>query len=69
MRHCRWLDIDKDNEYEILYHPGKMNVVPDALSHKSFGSLVGDMCIRISIDSPLLDLIRGEQKKVIKKEN
>ena len=59
MIHRRWLDVVKDYDCEILYHPGKVNVVADSLSHKSAGSLVGDMCMRISIGSPLLDLIRG----------
>ena len=29
----------KDYDVDILYHPGKENVVADALSHKSMGSL------------------------------
>ncbi|XP_052622433.1 uncharacterized protein LOC128127784, partial [Lactuca sativa] len=39
MRQRRWLDVVKDYDCEILYHPGKANVVADALSreeaHKS----------------------------------
>ena len=32
MRQCRWLELVKDYDVEILYHPGKVNVVADALS-------------------------------------
>jgi hypothetical protein len=35
MRQRRWLELIKDYELEILYHPGKANVVADALSRKS----------------------------------
>ncbi|GJU15737.1 reverse transcriptase domain-containing protein, partial [Tanacetum coccineum] len=35
MRQRRWLDIVKDYDCEILYHPGKANVVADALSRKT----------------------------------
>ncbi|TYK23815.1 pol protein [Cucumis melo var. makuwa] len=34
MRHRRWLELVKDYDCEILYHPGKANVVADALSRK-----------------------------------
>ena len=32
MRQRRWLELVKDYDVEILYHPGKVNVVADALS-------------------------------------
>jgi hypothetical protein len=35
MRHQRWLELMKGYELEIHYHPGKANVVADALSRKS----------------------------------
>ena len=35
MRQRRWLELIKDYDLEILYHPGKANVVADALSRKS----------------------------------
>jgi hypothetical protein len=35
MRQRRWLELIKDYELEIHYHPGKANVVADALSRKS----------------------------------
>jgi hypothetical protein len=35
MRQRRWLELIKDYDLEIHYHPGKANVVADALSKKS----------------------------------
>jgi len=35
MRQRRWLELIKDYDIEVHYHPGKANVVADALSHKS----------------------------------
>jgi hypothetical protein len=35
MRQRRWLELIKDYNLEIHYHPGKANVVADALSRKS----------------------------------
>ncbi|GKC55145.1 retrotransposon protein, putative, ty3-gypsy subclass [Tanacetum coccineum] len=35
IRQRRWLDLVKDYDCEILYHPGKANVVADALSRKT----------------------------------
>ena len=33
------MELLKDYDCQILYHPGKANVVADALSRKSMGSL------------------------------
>jgi hypothetical protein len=35
MRQRRWLELVKDYELEVHNHPGKANVVADALSHKA----------------------------------
>jgi hypothetical protein len=35
MRQRHWLELIKDYDLEIHYHPGKANVVADALSHKA----------------------------------
>ncbi|WVZ90551.1 hypothetical protein U9M48_036843 [Paspalum notatum var. saurae] len=40
MRQRRWLELIKDYDLEIHYHPGKANVVADALSRKSQISLL-----------------------------
>ncbi len=47
MRQRRWLELIKDYDLEVHYHPGKANVVADALSRKarvgSSGSRTEDM--------------------------
>jgi hypothetical protein len=35
MRQRRWFDLIKDYELEVHYHPGKANVIADALSRKT----------------------------------
>jgi hypothetical protein len=35
MRQRRWLELIKDYELEVHYHPGKANIIVDALSHKA----------------------------------
>ncbi|KAG8499237.1 hypothetical protein CXB51_005743 [Gossypium anomalum] len=39
LRQRKWLELLKDYELVIDYHPGKANVVADALSQKSFSAL------------------------------
>ena len=38
LRHRRWLELLKDYDLSIFYHPGKANVVADSLSRLSMGS-------------------------------
>jgi hypothetical protein len=50
MRQRRWLELIKDYDISLQYHPGKANVVANALSHKSYvngltvGELPEDLC-------------------------
>ncbi|WVZ97163.1 hypothetical protein U9M48_042718 [Paspalum notatum var. saurae] len=41
MRQQRWLELIKNYDMEIHYHPGKANVVADALSRKSSNMALG----------------------------
>ena len=39
MRQRRWMEFLEDYDFTLHYHPGKVNVVADALSQKSRGVL------------------------------
>ncbi|KAA3487513.1 DNA/RNA polymerases superfamily protein [Gossypium australe] len=39
LHQCRWLELLKDNDLVIDYHPGKANIVANALSRKSLFAL------------------------------
>ncbi|KAI3768718.1 hypothetical protein L2E82_19548 [Cichorium intybus] len=69
MRQRRWLDVLKDYDCEIHYHPGKANVVADALSRKASGAPLRGVCLRMTIVTPLLELIRKAQVEASKSEN
>ncbi|OMO91869.1 reverse transcriptase [Corchorus capsularis] len=61
MRQRRWLELIKDYDLSINYHPGKANVVVDALSRKSTGS----MAALITTQRRLLEELDGEQIEVV----
>ena len=39
MRQRKWMEFLEDYDFTLHYHPGKANVVADALSRKSRGAL------------------------------
>ena len=59
LRQCRWLELFKDYDYIIDYHPGKANVVADALSRKMIYALtLKDYDWRLASDGALLAQLR-----------
>lgn len=69
MRQRRWLDVVKDYDCEILYHPGKANVVADALSRKTRNVLLRVPLMRMTVTTSLIELIKRSQGDAIKEEN
>ncbi|GJU75907.1 retrotransposon protein, putative, ty3-gypsy subclass [Tanacetum coccineum] len=60
IRQRRWLDLVKDYDCEILYHPGKTNVVADALSRKTrYDSL---LVKSLQMEKIIMDLITKLRK-------
>ncbi|WVZ89760.1 LOW QUALITY PROTEIN: hypothetical protein U9M48_036125 [Paspalum notatum var. saurae] len=57
MRQRRWLELIKDYDLEIHYHPGKANVVADALSRKSYVNM-GTVWYKNRICVPDVDSIK-----------
>ena len=58
LRQRRWLELIKDYDMGIHYHPGKANVVADALSRKSYCNAVctEGMCDKLQQDLEHLNL-------------
>ncbi|GJY02355.1 putative reverse transcriptase domain-containing protein [Tanacetum coccineum] len=74
MRQRRWLELLSDYDCGIRYHPGKVNVVADALSHKEqdVPLRVQSLVMTISLDLPkqiLAAQIEALKPKNLKKED
>ncbi|KAD6454275.1 hypothetical protein E3N88_08981 [Mikania micrantha] len=69
MRQRRWLELLKDYDCEILYHPGKANVVADALSRKTEHSSIRVKSYSLVITPDFLNELKDAQKEGLKEEN
>ena len=63
MRQRRWLELMADYDIDLQYHPGKINVVPDALSRKPEAS----MTMQITQQKELFEEMRRMDLMVIRR--
>ncbi|GJQ99762.1 putative reverse transcriptase domain-containing protein [Tanacetum coccineum] len=69
MRQCRWLELLSDYDYDIRYHPGKANVVADALSRKERIEPLQVRALVMTIGMDLPKQILKAQIEALKPEN
>ncbi|GJX05993.1 putative reverse transcriptase domain-containing protein [Tanacetum coccineum] len=69
MRQRRWIELLSDYDCEIRYHPGKANVVADALSRKERLKPLRVRSLGMMIISPLPSQILEAQTEAVKEEN
>ncbi|GKD20268.1 putative reverse transcriptase domain-containing protein, partial [Tanacetum coccineum] len=69
MRQCRWLELLSDYDCEIQYHPGKVNVVADALSRKERDQPLRVRALVMTIGLDLPKQILNAQTEGRKPEN
>ena len=58
MRQRRWLDVVKNYDFQILYHPRKANMVVNAIIRKAVVAPIRDVCLRMKMINPLLEQIQ-----------
>ena len=68
MRQRRWLELVKDYDCEILYHPGKANKVADALSRKGPGQVYGSRLMAREVADDMtragIELLTGQLSNI-----
>ncbi|GJR71630.1 putative reverse transcriptase domain-containing protein [Tanacetum coccineum] len=69
MRQRRWLELLSDYDYDIRYHPGKANVVADALSRKEQEPPLRVRALVMTISLDLPKQILNAQTETRKPEN
>ncbi|GJZ80972.1 putative reverse transcriptase domain-containing protein [Tanacetum coccineum] len=69
MRQRRWLELLADYDCEIRYHPGKANVVADALSRKERIKPLRIRSLIMTLHPKLPSQILKAQTEVLKEEN
>ncbi|GJX17440.1 putative reverse transcriptase domain-containing protein [Tanacetum coccineum] len=69
MRQRRWIKLFSDYECEIRYHPGKVNVVADALSRKERVKPRRVRAMTMTIQSRVRGMILAAQSEAFKQEN
>ncbi|GKC09204.1 putative reverse transcriptase domain-containing protein, partial [Tanacetum coccineum] len=65
MRQHRWIELFSDYDCEIRYHPGKANVVADALSRKERVKPKRVRAMNMILQSSIKDRILAAQKEAV----
>ncbi|GKC19937.1 putative reverse transcriptase domain-containing protein, partial [Tanacetum coccineum] len=65
MRQRRWIELFSDCDCEIGYHPGKANVVADALSRKERVNPKRVIAMNMTLQSSIKDRILAAQKEAM----
>ncbi|GJT62251.1 reverse transcriptase domain-containing protein [Tanacetum coccineum] len=69
MRQRRWIELFSDYECEIRYHPGKANVVADALSRKERLKPRRVRAMAMTVQAGMREKIQVAQSEALKQEN
>ncbi|GJT28195.1 putative reverse transcriptase domain-containing protein [Tanacetum coccineum] len=69
LRKWRWIELLSDYDCEIRYHPGKENVMADALSRKERDKPLRVRALMITVHNDLPNQIYEAQEEVMKVEN
>ncbi|GJU93234.1 reverse transcriptase domain-containing protein [Tanacetum coccineum] len=67
--YLRWIELFSDYECEIRYHPGKVNVVADALSRKERLKPRRVRAMAMTIQTGMKEKIQTSQSEAFKQEN
>ncbi|GJQ99910.1 putative reverse transcriptase domain-containing protein [Tanacetum coccineum] len=69
MRQRRWIELFSDNDCEIRYHPGKANVVDEALRRKERVKPTRVRAMSMTIQSSIREKLLAAQDEATKEEN
>ncbi|XP_076949132.1 uncharacterized protein LOC143621661 [Bidens hawaiensis] len=69
MRQQRWVELLNDYDCQIRYHPGKANVVADALSRKERVKTLRVRALGMTMHTSLTTQIRNAQQEALKAKN
>ncbi|GKE41891.1 hypothetical protein Tco_1469175, partial [Tanacetum coccineum] len=69
LRQRRWIELLSDYDCEIRYHPGKADVVADALSRKERDTPLRVRALMMTVHNDLPKQIREAQEEAIKGKN